>query len=285
MSRLFLGLLVALVLVLSTAAGSPAASAPQRIISLSPTATETLFAIGAGKQVIAVDDRSDYPKRAPRTRLSGFTPNAEAIVGYRPDLVVLSYDPKGLSNALRQAGVRVLLELPATTFPQAYAQILALGRATGHDRGATALVRRMRTRIAALVRSARARIDTRSVSVYHEISPDYYSATSGSIIGAVYRLFGLENIADAAGGTSLGGVQLSAEYIIASKPDLIVLSDTRCCNQSRATVAQRPGWSTIPAVRRGTVAVIDDSIASRWGPRLVNFVRAVESALRAVAGR
>jgi ABC-type Fe3+-hydroxamate transport system substrate-binding protein len=86
-SRLFLGLLVALVVALSAASGSPAA-APQRIISLSPTATESLFAIGAGKQVVAVDDQSDYPKQAPRTTLSGFTPNVEAIAGYRPDLVV-----------------------------------------------------------------------------------------------------------------------------------------------------------------------------------------------------
>jgi iron complex transport system substrate-binding protein len=280
-SRLVLGLLVALVLALTAAPGSSAAP-PQRIVSLSATATETLFAIGAGKQVVAVDDQSDYPRQAPRTSLSGFTPNVEAIVGYHPDLVVISYDPKGLSSALRQAGVRVLLQLPATTFAQAYGQIAALGRATGHERGAAVLVKRMRSRIAILVRAARARITPGAVSVYHEISPDYYSATSGSIIGAVYKLFGLKNIADATGGTSLGGVQLSAEYIVASKPDLIVLSDSRCCKQSRATVAQRPGWNAIPAVRRGTVAVIDDSIASRWGPRLVNFVRAVAIALRAV---
>ncbi len=287
MSRLLVFLVAALVAALLAGSGASAGGSapPKRIVSLSPTATETLFAIGAGKQVVAVDDQSDYPEQAPRTTLSGFTPNAEAIVGYHPDLVVISYDPKGLSTALRQAGVKVLLQLPATTFDAAYAQIAALGRATGHERGATALVRRMRARIGTLVRSARARIAPGSISVYHEISPDYYSATSASIIGAVYKLFGLKNIADAAGGSSLGGVQLSAEYVIASRPDLIVLSDTRCCKQSRATVLQRPGWSTIPAVRRGAVAVIDDSIASRWGPRLVNFVRAVASALRTTARR
>jgi iron complex transport system substrate-binding protein len=281
-SRLFLGLLVALVVALYASPGSPAA-APQRIVSLSPTATETLFAIGAGRQVTAVDDQSDYPKNAPRSKLSGFTPNVEAIVGYRPDLVVASYDPKGLSRALKQAGVRVIVQLPANTFADAYGQILALGSATGHERGARALVQRMQARIATVVRAARARITPGSLSVYHEISPDYYSATSASIIGAVYKLFGLRNIADAAGGSALGGVQLSAEYVIAAKPDLIVLSDTRCCGQNREKLAQRPGWSTIPAVRRGAVAVIDDSMASRWGPRLVNFVRAVASALRTIS--
>lgn len=284
MSKLSALLVAVLVALLGAASGS-AASVPHRIVSLSPTATETLFAIGAGKQVVAVDDQSDYPKQAPRTSLSGFTPNVEAIVGYRPDLVVISYDPHGLSAALRKAGIRVLLQLPATTFASAYDQILALGRATGHEAGARALVARMRTRIAALVRAARARVAPGSLSVYHELSPDYYSATSKSIIGAVYQLFGLRNIADAAGGSALGGVQLSAEYIVAAKPDLIVLADSRCCGQSPATVAKRPGWSTIPAVRDHAIVTIDDSIASRWGPRLVNFVRAVASALRTLAQR
>src|SRR3970282_449736 len=89
---------------------------PRRIVSLSPTATESLFAIGAGAQVIAVDDRSDYPSSAPRTRLSGFTPNVEAIADDRPDLVILAYDPKGLSDALRRLRIRVVHHDGARTF-------------------------------------------------------------------------------------------------------------------------------------------------------------------------
>ncbi len=82
---------------------------PARIVSLSPTATETLFAIGAGAQVVAVDDQSDFPKAAPRTTLSGYTPNVEAIAALRPDLVVISFDPKGLSEALGRLGIPVRL--------------------------------------------------------------------------------------------------------------------------------------------------------------------------------
>ena len=95
--------------------GSPAATPPHRIVSLSPTATESLFAIGAGPQVVAVDDQSDYPKNAPRTTLSGFTPNVEAIAGYKPDLVVASYDPNGLVATLRGLGIRVLVQDAAKT--------------------------------------------------------------------------------------------------------------------------------------------------------------------------
>ena len=251
-------------------------AAPHRIVSLSPTATETLFAIGAGKQVIAVDDQSSYPKSAPRTTLSGFTPNVEAIAAYKPDLVVISYSPKGFAEALAKARIRVLLQEPANTFAQVYAQMQALGRITGHLAGAKALVARMKARIAGLVKAA----PQRSASVYNELTPDYYSATSDSIIGVVLKLFGLRNIADAANSSGAGAVQLSAEYIVGSSPDLIVLADTRCCGVSRAGVAARPGWGTVTAVKRGAIAVIDDSIASRWGPRLVNFVNAVSSALR-----
>ena len=96
----------------------------------------------------------------------------------------------------------------------------------------------------------------------------------------MYALFGLSNIADAADTTSSGYPQLSPEYIVSRNPDLIVLADSVCCGQTRDTVAARPGWSRIAAVRTGSIVRVDDSIASRWGPRIVNFVRAVATALR-----
>lgn len=280
MKHLFVSLLAALavgIVAASVAAGSTAVKYPHRIISLSPTATEDLFAIGAGKQVIAVDNQSDYPKSAPKTSLSGFTPNVEAVVAYHPDLVVISYSPKGFAGALAKAHVRVLLQPFAVSFKDAYAQIAQLGKVTGHAKEATALAARMKSRIAKLV----AGVPKKALAVYDELSPDYYSATGASIIGEIFKLFGLKNIADAAPGASTSGaVQLSAEYIVSANPDLIVLADTRCCGQSRAKVAARPGWNTIAAVKKGAVAVVDDSIASRWGPRLVNFVNAVASALK-----
>jgi iron complex transport system substrate-binding protein len=158
--------------------------------------------------------------------------------------------------------------------------MLQLGRVTGHAADAKVLVARMKSRIAKLIKNA----PKKSLKVYNELTPDYYSATGASIIGEIFNRFGLKNIADAApGAASVGAVQLSAEYIVASSPDLIVLADTRCCGQSRAAVLGRPGWGTIAAVRKGAIAVIDDSIASRWGPRLVNFVNAVSSALKTTA--
>ena len=250
---------------------------PQRIVSLSPTATESLFAIGAGPQVVAVDDRSDYPKTAPRSSLSGFTPNVEAIAAYRPDLVVIAYDPKGLSSALRRLGITVVHHDGARTLKGAYQQIRQLGLVTGNAAPAARVVTGMKSRIDRIVKAARPTASR--LSVYHELTPDLYSATSNTFVGQVYRALGLRNVADAADSAGSGYPQLSAEYVVASNPDLIVLADTACCGQSPATVAQRPGWDHVSAVRTGSIVRVDDSIASRWGPRLVNFFRALSSAL------
>jgi iron complex transport system substrate-binding protein len=249
---------------------------PARIVSLSPTATETLFAIGAGAQVVAVDDQSDYPKNAPRTTLSGFTPNVESIAGYRPDLVVISFDPKGLSEALGKLGIPVVHQDAAATLKGAYQQIRQLGKLTGHTPQADGLVTRMKQRIGSIV--AKTRTKTTGSTVYHELDPTLFSLTSNTFVGRIYEMFGLRNVADEAkGGTDYP--QLSAEYVVSANPDLIVLADTVCCAQSARTVASRPGWSRIAAVRSGSVVRLDDSIASRWGPRLVNLVRAIGTAL------
>ena len=251
---------------------------PTRIVSLSPSTTENLFAVGAGRQVVAVDELSNYPARAPRTKLSGYTPNVEAIAGYRPDLVIVRSEA-GVAQ-LRRLGITVLQLKEAGDLAQAYAQVLQVGRATGHTRQATAVVRWMRKQINAELRSIQGR--SRQLSVYHELTTDYYSATSGTFIGRVYKLLGLKNIADEA--TAAGPYpQLSAEFIVSSNPDLIVLADSKCCGQSLATVAARPGWGTIAAVRDRHVVAMDDDIASRWGPRIVAFVRAVAAQVRRIS--
>jgi iron complex transport system substrate-binding protein len=247
---------------------------PHRIVSLSPTVTEDLFALGAGKQVVAVDSQSNYPKRAPHTSLSSYSPNVEAIANYHPDLVFISYDPGNFASQLRKLGIKVVNEAAANNLKQAYGEILQLGRITGHNRGASAVVHSMKTRLAAIVRSVpRSRHHLR---VYHELDPTYYSATSNTFIGSIYKLFGFRDIADAAGksaGTAYP--QLSGEYVIAQNPQIIVLADTKCCQQTGATVAARPGWNTISAVQHHRVVGANDDVASRWGPRIVQFARTV----------
>jgi iron complex transport system substrate-binding protein len=250
---------------------------PTRVVSLSPSSTEDLFAVGAGKQVIAVDDQSDYPKQAPRTKLSGFTPNAEAIASYNPDLVVVSNDG-GIVAQLTKLGITVLLEPAPDNVAGAYDEIRQLGQATGHTQQATTVVRSMQKQLTTLIRSVPKA--ARHLKIYHELDPTYYTATSSTFIGRIYKLFGFKDIADVADTTHSGYPQLSAEYIVASDPDLVVLADSICCGQKAATVAARPGWGGISAVKHRRVIAIDDSVASRWGPRIVDFARAVATAAR-----
>jgi iron complex transport system substrate-binding protein len=253
---------------------------PDAIVSLSATATESLFAIGAGEQVIAVDDQSDFPPDAPVTDLSGFEPNVEAIAGYEPDLVVAAYDPGGLVDGLERLDIPVLLQDAAPDLDAAYEQIETLGAATGNVEGATAVVESMRIEIEELAASVPG---AKGATVYHELGPDYFSATSDTFIGSVYELFGLVNIADAAAGADAGGYpQLTAEYIVSESPDLIVLADTKCCDQTAETVAKRPGWDQIEAVANGDIVEADDDIASRWGPRTVDFVALIAEALAGI---
>jgi iron complex transport system substrate-binding protein len=252
---------------------------PTAIVSLSPTATEMLYAIGAGSQVKAVDEDSDYPSSAPRTSLSGVQPNVEAIVAYHPDLVVIVRDSTGLTPELGALGVPVLSEPAPTTLGDAYEQFEQLGTATGHPAQARAEVTHILAQITSIVHSAPKPVAP--ATYYYELDQTYYSLTSSTFVGRLLGLLGLKDIADAAtGAASSGGYpQLSAEFIINANPQYIFLADTICCQQSATTVTARPGWSSLRAVSDGHVFGLNDDIASRWGPRIVDLLRTVANAL------
>ena len=160
---------------------------PQRIVSLSPTATEMLFAIGAGGQVVAVDSNSNYPKEAPRTELSAYEPNIEAIAGYKPDLVVYSDDPGELAAGLSKLGIPALQQPAATKLDDTYAQLDELGKATGHEAEAGRLVTTMRAEIEKIAGADR---PERPLTYYHELDKNLYSATSETFIGQLYDQLG-----------------------------------------------------------------------------------------------
>jgi iron complex transport system substrate-binding protein len=247
---------------------------PKRIVSLSPSATETLYAIGAGNQVVAVDQNSTFPQQAPRTELSALTSDAAAVGGQHPDLVIAPDSATKLAEGLRAIDVPVLLTPSAANLDDAYGQVETVGRATGHTEPARDLSRRMRAEIDKIV--ADTPKPPRPLSYYHEVSPDHFTASSQSFVGGVYGLFGMVNIADPAGGKF---PQLSEEQIIRANPDLIFLADTKCCRMSARAAADRPGWNTLTAVRQGRVVELDDDVAGRWGPRVVELTRSIGAAV------
>lgn len=257
--------------------------APMRIVSLSPTATQILFAIGAGKQVVAADDDSTLPANAPRTSLSGYSPNVEAIAHYRPQLVVISYNPNGLAAALGKLGIPVLDQDAANTLHGTYGQISELGSITGHRGSAQNVIAKMRAQISAI--AAKAPHFSPPLTYYYELDQTFYTVTSKTFVGSLMSLLDLRNIADAAPGAASGYPQLSDEFVVKANPKVIILADTICCGQSATTVAGRPGWKSIAAVRTGGVVAVNDSVASQWGPNVVTLERNVETALARLASK
>jgi iron complex transport system substrate-binding protein len=264
---------------LSGTNGVPLPATADRIISLTDASTEDLFAIGAGRQVVAVDEYSTYPPNAPRTRLSAFTPNVEAIAKYRPDLVVTSQNVDHIESQLAALHIPVLYEGAPANNDGAYTQIQQLGDVSGHAARAAALVSELQRRVNSIVASVKR--ENPPLTVYHELDQTYYSASSKTFIGQLYTLLGLKNIADKAAKASVYP-QLSDEYIVAASPGLIVLADTVCCGQTAKTVAARPGWSNITAVKDNHILAVNDTIASEWGPRIVDFLAQVAAEVRKI---
>ena len=257
---------------------------PKAIISLSPTATEMLYAIGAGSQVKAVDSDSDFPAQAPMTKLSAFQPNVESIVSYKPDLVVISNNINGLVKHLAQFSIPVLY-LPAPAgLNGVYSEFSQLGQATGHVSQATREDAAIRGQIKQIVASVPKH--AKPLSYYYELDQTYYSVTSATFVGSLLGLLGMKSIADSASGAASSGgyPQLSSEYVVKANPDFIILADTVCCHQDAATVAKRPGWSSLAAVKAGHVIPLNDDVASRWGPRIVDLLRTVATHIKQGSG-
>jgi iron complex transport system substrate-binding protein len=266
--------------VTGSTAGEPG-DFPQRVVSLSPTHTEIMFAIGAGDQLVAVDDFSNYPPEALELphELSGYEPSVEAIAAYEPDLVLIGGDFTGLGAQLDEIDVPWWDGPAAETLDDTYAQIEQLGAATGHVAEAAELVAQMQSDIEQIV--ADTPVPEEPLTVYHELDSAFFSADSTTFIGELYGLLGLRNIADEAEGNSGGYPQLNAEFIVSANPDLIFLADT--FEVDAEMVAARPGWDAITAVQNGNVVEMNDDIASRWGPRVVDYLAAVSAAVAAAA--
>lgn len=251
---------------------------PTRIVSLSPTATEMLFAIGAGDQVVAADSLSNYPAEAPTTDLSGFEPSLEAIAAEDPDLVVLSFDTGEIAAGLEEIDVPTLVFGSAFTIDDVYRQIAEFGIATGHIDEAAEVNGEIRAGIEEIVAGVEPS-DT-PIRIYHELDDTFFSASSNSFIGALYALLGVENIADEADTDGFGFPQLSPEYLLEADPELIIFTDQ--VGYSADDIAARPGWDAITAVANGNIVQVNADVASRWGPRIVEFLEIIAAELTKV---
>jgi iron complex transport system substrate-binding protein len=254
---------------------------PQRIASLSPTTTETLYAIGAADQIVATDLFSDWPPEAAETpKLDAFNFNVEEVASHEPDLVLLAFDFQGESAALGGLGIPTVVLGDAKTLDEVYEQIRTLGAATGHPAEADRVVADMEAAIAEIVAST-SRADGTSLYYEADTFSGYYSADSSTLIGSLFAMFGLDNIADRIGSDDgTGFMALTEEFILEQDPDIIFLGS----GEAPETVGARPGWDTLGAVQSDAIAVIDNALSGRWGPRTVELAGQIASGVERLVG-
>jgi iron complex transport system substrate-binding protein len=242
-------------------------SRPARIVSYSPGATEALFAIGAGEQVIAADEFSDFPSETARLeRVSYANPDPERLLAVEPDLVILATRQNEQVEQLRGLGVPVLLANEPDSVEGVFEAITLLGTATGHEHEATALVEEMRGRFDAV--AARIADVGDGPTVFYELSDDLYTVAPETFIGGMLGLLRAQNVA--AGAVS-PFPQLSSEAVIAANPDVILLADAEH-GPNAESVSSRPGWSGIAAVAEGRIHSIDPDLVNRPGPRIAEGI-------------
>lgn len=251
---------------------------PASIIVLSPSLTETVYAVGAGDQVKAVDKLSDYPAEVKKSDLDAFTPNIEAIAGMSPDLVLVSNDQGDIVAKLTALKIPVVLLAAPVDLAGVYAQIEQVGELTGQDARAAEVAATTKSRVEAAVAKAKG---TTATTYYWELDPTaYYSLSSGTFIGGILKGFGLTSIADKAPGVekAAGYPQLSAEFIIDADPDIIFAP-----GGDPAAIRKRSGWDVVRAVKdTDGIVVVDSNIASRWGPRVADLAEAIATGLAKV---
>ncbi|MEW6505010.1 MAG: ABC transporter substrate-binding protein [Chloroflexota bacterium] len=259
------------------------AAPAQRVVSLAPSNTEILFAVGAGSQVVGRDNFSNYPPEALELPglgdFSGFS--TEQIVALNPDLVLLAeIHPPELVQSLEEAGLTVYYLKNPLTLEEMYSMLITVGELTGHKSDAEALVTQLSLRVAA-VQQQLANIEERP-TVFYEIDgtdpSKPWTTGSGTFIDTLLEMAKAENVGRAMG-SQYG--QMSIEALLEADPDFILLGDANF-GVTPEQVAARPGWGELTAVKEGRVLPFNDDLASRPGPRLVDGLEELARILHAV---
>jgi iron complex transport system substrate-binding protein len=250
-------------------------SAPQRIISLAPNHTEVLYALGLGDRVVGVTEYCNYPPEAAEKPKVGDFVNTdlELVVGLEPDLVLATTMHMAETvPAIQERGIPVFV-LDPQSVASVMDEIRTLGRITGREAAADALVADMQARIDAVQQKVK---DAPRPKVFWELGPELFTVGPNTFVNDLINLAGGENVAADA---DTPWPQLSVEAIILKDPDVIVLADHNY-GQTVEMVKERPGWEDIAAVKEGSIIEItNDDIVSRPGPRLVEGLEFLAKAL------
>ena len=237
-----------------------------KIISLSTTHTEIIQSLEAENTLVGVDAFSevDFPVEV----IDAYTVTAEELVPLNPDIVIIAFDFNGIVEGLKAQEINYVLLPPAKNLDDVYAQISTIGDIVNKKNEASSTIRDMKLEINRIINNS----NYQDVNVYHEIGYSYgiYSVNSESLIGEIYNLLGVTNIANSEEDPYGSGYPaLSEEMVIESDPDFIVVGHSDYLNKD---LSIRDGWGDISAVQNSRVVFLDDTLASNWGTTTLQLV-------------
>ena len=237
-----------------------------KIISLSTTHTEIIQSLGAENTLVGVDAFSEVD--SPVEVIDAYTVTAEELVPLNPDVVIIAFDFNGIVEGLEAQEINYVLLPPARNLDDVYAQITNIGEIVNKKSEASSTIRDMKLEINRIIN----KYNYQDITVYHEIGYTYgiYSVNSESLVGEIYNLLGVTNIANSEEDPYGSGYPaLSEEMVIESNPDFIVVGHSDYLNKD---LSIRGGWSDISAVQNSRVFFVDDTLASNWGTTTLQLV-------------
>ena len=258
--------LILLALLVSMCSNQTQENNEMKIISLSTTHTEIIQSLEAENTLVGVDAFSevDFPVEI----IDAYTVTAEELVPLNPDIVIIAFDFNGIVEGLKAQEINYVLLPPAKNLDDVYAQISTIGDIVNKKNEASSTIRDMKLEINRIINNS----NYQDVNVYHEIGYSYgiYSVNSESLIGEIYNLLGVTNIANSEEDPYGSGYPaLTEEMVIESDPDFIVVGHTDYLNKD---LSIRDGWGDISAVQNSRVGFLDDTLASNWGTTTLQLV-------------
>lgn len=245
-----------------------------KIISLSTTHTETIQSLGAENTLVGIDSFSEAS--FPVEVIDSYTTTADELKVLDADLVILAFDFNGIVEGLKTQKINYLLLPPARTLEDVYSQIETIGAIVNKKSEAAAKTKEMRLSISKLIDNS----NFEDISVYHEIGYSYgiYSVNSNSLIGEIYNLLGVENIANSEVDASGSGYpELTEETILKANPDYIVVGHTDYLNKD---LSLRPGWENIKAIEHSNIVFLNENLANNWGTTTVELVETLSDTFK-----
>ena len=258
--------LIFLALLVSMCSNQTQENDEMKIVSLSTTHTEIIQSLGAENTLVGVDAFSevDFPVEV----IDAYTVTAEELVPLNPDVVIIAFDFNGIVEGLKAQEINYVLLPPARNLDDVYAQITNIGEMVNKKSEASSTIRDMKLEINRIINNS----NYQDITVYHEIGYSYgiYSVNSESLIGEIYNLLGVTNIADSEEDPYGSGYPaLSQEMVIESDPDFIVVGHSDYLNKD---LSIRDGWGDLSAVQNSRVFFLDDTLASNWGTTTLQLV-------------